>query len=388
MSELGQTSDPVQLVPGDPAAIRGNAQALQARSAHAEQAGNGLVDIDTGAWTGAAGDAFRDKFSYEPNKWYAAADSLATAADALNTYAQTLQWAQGQAAEAIRLWDEAQAASAQARQAYDHAAAQAAPGQTLPPFTDPGDAGRQAAQDTLRRARDQVATAGDAAARFLAQEADAAPEKSGWLDKLGDFAKDVGAGIVNGVASFGNAMLHHPGETAAMVGGIALAGISAGGEGLGIALDATGVGAVAGVPLNVVSAAGVAAGAGIAGTAATSLAMNAAGEDAVSPARGSEPERSAPSKTDRMKEHLTDRDLDAARRELDGEVVARKPDGTPWDHVDEVRNAQRGLVRRIDQLKRLLGDSRVSDADRAGYQSELSEASKLLDHSEQFVPRS
>jgi hypothetical protein len=99
-----------------------------------------------------AGDAFRDKFSYEPNKWYAAADSLATAADALNTYAQTLQWAQGQAAEAIRLWDEAQATSARARQAYDQAARQAAPGRPCPPFTDPGDAGRQAAQDTLRRA--------------------------------------------------------------------------------------------------------------------------------------------------------------------------------------------------------------------------------------------
>jgi hypothetical protein len=28
-----------------------------------------------------------------------------------------------------------------------------------------------------------------------------------------------------------------------------------------------------------------------------------------------------------------------------------------------------------------------SAADRAGYQSELSEASKLLDYSEQFVPR-
>ena len=36
-----------------------------------------------------------------------------------------------------------------------------------------------------------------------------------------------------------------------------------------------------------------------------------------------------PTKTDRMKEHLTDRDLDAARRELNGEVVARKGNGTP-----------------------------------------------------------
>jgi hypothetical protein len=388
MSELGQTHDPVQLVPGDPATIRGNAQALQARAGHAEEAGDGLAGIDTGAWTGAAADTFRDKFSYEPNKWYAAANSLATAGEALTTYAQTLQWAQGQAAEAIRLWDAAVAESARARQAYEQAANQAAPGQALPPFTDPGDAGRQNAQDVLRIARDQVARTGDAAARFLNQEADAAPEKSSWLDKLGDFAKDVGADVVNGIASFGNAMLHHPGETAAMVGGIALAGISAGGEGLGVALDATGVGAIAGVPLNVVSAAGVATGVGVAGAAATSLAMNAAGDDAVSPMRGSEPERSAPTKTDRMKEHLTEKDLDAARRELNGEVVARKPTGEPWDHVDEVRNAQRGLVRRIDQLKRLLGDSRSSAEDRAAYQSELSEASKLLDYSEQFVPRS
>jgi hypothetical protein len=63
----------------------------------------------------------------------------------------------------------------------------------------------------------------------------------------------------------------------------ALAGISAGGEGLGIALDATGVGAVAGVPLNVVSAGGIVAGSGIAAAGLNSLAQNAAGPDRVSP---------------------------------------------------------------------------------------------------------
>ena len=89
-----------------------------------------------------------------------------------------------------------------------------------------------------------------------------------------------------------------------------------------------------------------------------------------------------PTKTDNCKEHLTDRDLDAARRELNGEVVATKSTGKPWDHVDEVRNAQDGLVNRIGQLKRLLGDSRVSAADRAQYEAELSEASRLLDYSE------
>jgi hypothetical protein len=84
MAELGQTHDPRALVPGDPAAIRANAGALKTRSDHVEKAGDGLVNIDTGAWTGPAADDFRDKFSYEPNKWYVAADSLATAADALN----------------------------------------------------------------------------------------------------------------------------------------------------------------------------------------------------------------------------------------------------------------------------------------------------------------
>jgi hypothetical protein len=55
--------------------------------------------------------------------------------------------------------------------------------------------------------------------------------------------------------------------------------------------------------------------------------------------------------------------------------------------MDEVRNAQDGLVNSIGRLKRLLGDSRVPASDRAQYQAELSEASRLLDYSEQFVPR-
>lgn len=34
----------------------------------AASAGDGLVNIGTGAWTGPAAEEFRDKFSYEPNK--------------------------------------------------------------------------------------------------------------------------------------------------------------------------------------------------------------------------------------------------------------------------------------------------------------------------------
>jgi uncharacterized protein YukE len=388
MAELGQTHDPRALIPGDPAAIRANAGALQARSDHVAKAGDGLVDIDTGAWTGQAAEDFRDKFSYEPNKWYLAADSLATAAQALHTYAHVLEWAQQQAGEAIRLWDEAQAETQKAQQAYGKAAAQAPPEQPVGPFLDTGASGRLNAVDTLSVARKQVATAGDVAGGFLDQEAASAPKKSSWLDKLGGFLEDAGAHVVNGLASFGNAMMHHPGETASLVGGLLLTEVSTLGEGAGFVLDATGVGAIGGVPLNVVSAAGITAGAGMTVTASGLLMQHATSDDAITPVRTGRSEPVGPTKTDNCKEHLSERDLDAARRELNGEVVKTKSTGTPWDHVNEVRNAQDGLVNRIGQLKRLLGDSRVSASDRAQYEAELSEASRLLDYSEQFVPRS
>jgi hypothetical protein len=90
---------------------------------------------------------------------------------------------------------------------------------------------------------------------------------------------------------------------------------------------------------------------------------------------------------DNISSHLTDRDLNAARRELNGEIVARKPDGTPWDHVSEVRDAQRGLINIIDRVQRQLGNPSLTQAERAALVMDLSRASRLLDHSESFVPR-
>ncbi|MFG2552801.1 hypothetical protein [Streptomyces sp. NPDC048581] len=104
-----------------------------------------------------------------------------------------------------------------------------------------------------------------------------APERPGFWSAVGDFFSDAGEGLVDGgktvvndLASFGNAMIQHLGD-------------SAGGEGLGIALDATSVGAVAGVPLNAVSAAGIATGVGLAGAGAVDLAQHAANDSAVEP---------------------------------------------------------------------------------------------------------
>ena len=290
MAELGETQDPQTLLPGKPEAIEENARALRARAGRAGDAADGLRTIDTGgAWQGPAAQAFHDKFSYEPSKWFAAADALQAAAGALDDYAETLRWAQSQATEAIALWNQGQAATRQATAAHDAAAAQAtAQNQPVPAFTDPGEASRQAARDTLNRAGAQLAEAGDVAAATLRDKMQYAPQESSWLDDVGNFCADVGAHIVNDVASFGNALLNHPGDVVQALGGLGLTVASSAGEGLGAVLDATGIGAIGGVPLQAVSTAGIATGATLTGTAMASIIQHAAGDDHVEPIRTNE----------------------------------------------------------------------------------------------------
>ncbi|HZM80862.1 MAG TPA: polymorphic toxin type 28 domain-containing protein [Candidatus Limnocylindrales bacterium] len=393
MAELGQTQDPKALVPGDAGAIASTMWAMRGYGDALREAGEGLARIDTNdGWTGDAADQFRDRFDGEPRKWTEAGDCFHQAANALDAYANSLIWAQGEAAEAIRLWNEAQTETANARAQHDRAVREqaAAGGGPDISFHDPGESKRAAARQRLADARERLDSAGNTAKGTVGSARDKAPDKPGFWSKLGDALVDFGMGTVNALASVGNAILHHPGDVALAAGGALLAGVSAGGEGLGVALDATGVGAVAGVPLNVVSAAGMAAGATMVVAATGDILHHAATDDRVEPLQREESGDlggKSGTKTDRLKEHLTERDLDAARRELNGEVVARKPNGQPFDHVDEVQNAQRGLLNRIRQLQRELGDTRLSDAERATRQAELSEASRLLDHSEGFVPR-
>lgn len=128
------------------------------------------------------------------------------------------------------------------------------------PFVDPGEDKRQAARTMLDHARGELRSAGDAAEKTVGVWRDKAPEKPDFWSQVGDVfssagsdvlhgLEDFGADVVNAAASFGNAAINHPGDLALTLGGMALTGLSAGGEGLGFALDATGVGAIGGVPL-------------------------------------------------------------------------------------------------------------------------------------------
>ncbi|MFE2217457.1 putative T7SS-secreted protein [Streptomyces canus] len=292
---LGDTSDPRELVPGTPDALTTTAQSLLAYGDVLIEAGEGLAKIDTeNGWSGDAGDAFRDRFHGQPARWVEAGNNFHAAANALYDYIAALRAGQQRAGEAITQYARGQSATATAKNAHDQQVDEArGKGDTTEiPFSDPGEADRAAARGTLDTARGNVDGAGHTAAALVKKATEAAPERPGFWSKVGDFFGDVGEDlldggktVVNDLASFGNAMVQHPGDSAAMLGGMLLAGVSAGGEGLGVALDATGVGAVAGVPLNVVSAAGIATGVGLAGAGAVDLAQHATNDSKVEPLR-------------------------------------------------------------------------------------------------------
>ena len=331
MTELGETNDPTALVPGDAGALEDTVQVLNSYGDMLTDAGTGLARIDTSdGWSGTAADGFHKAFHGQPGKWTEAGGCFHDAATALQTYISTLTWAQGQAADSIREWNDGQAATQQAQaqhaqaaqQAQAQAAASGVPAPTIP-FTDPGEAKRQAAQQMLDRARKQLTEAGNTAADTVDKAKDKAPPKPGFWSRVGsDIAglagdalhglENAGKDVVNDAASFGNAAIHHPGELATAVGGIGLTVLSAAGEGGGLLLSGTGVGAIAGGPLAVASAAGMATGVGITGVSVAAMASHAAGDDHVEPLKtdsggggsaGGEPPFEAPKEIAGRTEH-------------------------------------------------------------------------------------
>jgi RHS repeat-associated protein len=227
--QLGQTTDPSELIHGDPGALEQAASRLRTFSGAFGETATGLAGIDTGHWTGAAADAFRARYAPEPGKWRSASTASSRAAGSLESFAGTVRWAQGQAADAIALYAQGQrateaavasyngqvAAYNQAAQAYDSKlAAHQDPG-TRPvepgPFTDPGAALRERAQQVLSAARAERDRAGAAAATEVSSAAGLAPAEPGFWSQLGDDFTDTvqetqlagdsfGAGIVTGVS--------------------------------------------------------------------------------------------------------------------------------------------------------------------------------------------
>src|SRR4051794_36829966 len=97
MAELGETDDPKALVPGEAKEIRASTVHLTVYGDTMIRIGEGFKKLDTGGWSGPAADAYHERTHAEPARWLTAGDAFHAAAAAINGYASTLDWAQGQA---------------------------------------------------------------------------------------------------------------------------------------------------------------------------------------------------------------------------------------------------------------------------------------------------
>jgi len=188
-AELGQTSNPKDLIPGEPESISSDLRDLVGNLQLMGGIKDDLGGIDPTQWTGEASDAFRSVFGAEPAKWTQAIETVGDKATALADFGDVLTWGQSEAQRAIEAFTQAQAASRTAAAQYNTQAQQAqAAGQTMTPFQDPGQAAAQEAQQILDNARGKVETVGGMVAKKLGFTKN---DDGTYTKKFGD--KDFGA---------------------------------------------------------------------------------------------------------------------------------------------------------------------------------------------------
>ncbi|MFI6465646.1 putative T7SS-secreted protein [Streptomyces sp. NPDC050538] len=200
--QLGPDARPGDLIHGKPATIRDKAKHLQTFAVAFDEVGVGMKTVDSAGWKGEAADTFREKFALHPTKWLQAGAACQEAATALDSLADTVEWAQKQAEEAIRLYKKGKSASDAYKKQVDDYNRKAEGGTEdpgpLPPDQDPGGAALREAQDVLdaaRRQRNSVATATETALRAALAHA---PNEPSVVDQLKlDGADFLEAGYVD-----------------------------------------------------------------------------------------------------------------------------------------------------------------------------------------------
>ncbi|MFM9612184.1 putative T7SS-secreted protein [Streptomyces niveiscabiei] len=255
--DLGQTEDKTKLIYGSPAELDATAAKLRAFQAAFDTTGDGLKGLDSSRLKGEAADALRTAVSTQPPKWYAAADACAKALAALDAFAATVTWAQGQAQTAIDKWKEGTRASADAADAHrkkvddynsavDRYNAQPAdkrdpsslPAKPASTFEDPGKKLMRDAQDLLAEARRQRNSAAETARTAIRAARDMAPRKPSYAEQVSDgldewqiMGDHVAGGLIKGTAGIVNFVrsvnpmdpynLTHPAEYATSLNSLA-----------------------------------------------------------------------------------------------------------------------------------------------------------------------
>lgn len=364
---------------GDPATLRRAADAFAATADTLTGAGSRAAaarGVAPGDWSGAAAGEFAETCGTVQARAVQGGVVLRSAAGALYTLAAELEAAIGAARRAQDRADELAAAAFRLQKEMDWADAAALPG--LDAQADElRTQARQVERDTVA-AFDRAAVAGELAAGVFDQVAAAA---------FAPCALEGGGAQQGPGGGAGGA----PGGGQADAGGLAAGAGGAAGQPLaGFVLPVPGgVGVMPGPggrPVPAPRPPGPAVGLVTPGGRTTARPGSGTGTG-VLPGRGRTDGVDPAKSLHTIKEHVTPRDLSAARMELLGTVVIRKLGGDPYDHVREVRESQRALLDRIKAIKKRMAHPGLPHREQGALSAELGEASRLLDLTESFVPR-
>ncbi len=207
MAMLAPGADPKALIPGDPDVLRELHSTIGTFAQGFSDAADHLTSIANGQeWTGQAAQAFTAQYDKHLGDYRTAGDAFGTVLSPLAAFADTLEWAQGQAARAVSLMDEAQTATQRWQEQAQQAAAASPP---TDPGPDPGIALRDQAGSVLTAAVQQVDDDGRTLGSAANAAADPAPKKPGfwssaWHDvtSFADGLYDSVSGLVKFVWDF------------------------------------------------------------------------------------------------------------------------------------------------------------------------------------------
>ncbi|KAF0848801.1 putative T7SS-secreted protein [Nocardia caishijiensis] len=202
--ELGDTTDPKELIRGEPTKIREVAEQLGQIGTAIDQTGDALRKIDVSDWSGEASTAFHEEFDKQPKLWWDGADAMAKAKGALDAWVHEVEAAQTKAAEAIAKWQAADTEERDRKNEWNAKSDQERDGKSLP---DTWTAMRDEARSILNGARTQRDNAANTAVTAIDAATETAPEEPPFLSRWGSNFEDLGAALEHGQANITTGLL-------------------------------------------------------------------------------------------------------------------------------------------------------------------------------------
>ncbi|MFI5501625.1 putative T7SS-secreted protein [Nocardia asteroides] len=202
--ELGETTDPKELIRGDVAKINEVAEHLGTIGTAIDQTGDALRKIDVADWSGSAASAFHDEYSKQPKLWWDGADAMAKAKTALAAWSAEVTAAQAKASDAIAKWEAADREERDRKNEWNAKSDEDRKGKNL---TDTWTGMRNDARAILTGARTQRDNAANSAVAAIAAATETAPTEPPFLSRWGSNFEDLSAAIDQAKLNFSSGLL-------------------------------------------------------------------------------------------------------------------------------------------------------------------------------------